>query len=330
VQTAQQTAAARQAAAQQAAAQAAAARVAAAQAAAKPATTAVNAATSAVAPVATLVPQPVAAPPATTPVARTAGAGAAQTVAGGKGASGGAEAAAGGTGSAKNGTLNTVLTSIFSNGSTNSASGGNAKGGGKAPAAGATTPGATTPSAPGTPPSAPRAPAPPPAPSPAVIAVSQNNQGGGALSNSGLGMAQFNDTILTVMGCGRQGTQVACVSELSNQSKTETLMQSSVAWKDAFLIDDRGDRHEWSMGFFLNVDGDKRVDMNIPYGKSAQYVFVFNDVPAKVTKVTLKSATGGLYVEDIPVGDPGANQTASQTPAAAVQAPAQGRQGAKR
>lgn len=149
--------------------------------------------------------------------------------------------------------------------------------------------------------------------------------------SASLGMAQFNETILTVLGCGRQGTQVACVSDLSNQSKTETLVQSSVAWKDAFLIDDRGDRHERAIGFFLNVDGDKRVDMDIPYGKSAKYVFVFNDVPAKVAKVTLKSATGGLYVEDIPVTDPGSNQTASDAPAAAAPSPAQGKpQGGKR
>jgi hypothetical protein len=138
-------------------------------------------------------------------------------------------------------------------------------------------------------------------------------------------MAQFNDTILTVLGCGRQGTQVACVSDLSNQSKTETLVQSSAAWKDAFLIDDRGDRHERAIGFFLNVDGDKRVDMDIPYGKSAKYVFVFNDVPAKVAKVTLRSATGGLYVEDIPVTDAGSDQTASGAPAAAPASPAQGK-----
>jgi hypothetical protein len=74
-----------------------------------------------------------------------------------------------------------------------------------------------------------------------------------------------------------------------------------VLWKDAFIIDDRGDRHQRSSGFFVNVDGDQRQAMDIPYGQSARYIFVFNDVSPKVQQVTLKSATGGLNVENIPV-----------------------------
>jgi hypothetical protein len=138
--------------------------------------------------------------------------------------------------------------------------------------------------------------------SPAAAAGAERTSASGSgLPNGALGVAQFSDTILTVYGCTRQGTQVLCDADLSNQNKTETQVQSSVAWKDAFIIDDRGDRHQRSSGFFVNVDGDQRQAMDIPYGQSARYIFVFNDVSPKVQQVTLKSATGGLNVENIPV-----------------------------
>jgi hypothetical protein len=114
-------------------------------------------------------------------------------------------------------------------------------------------------------------------------------------------VAQYSNTILTVYGCTRQGTQVLCDSDLSNQNTADTQLQSSVAWKDAFIIDDRGDRHQRSSGFFVNVDGDQRANMDVPYGQSARYIFVFNDVSSKVQQITLKSATGGLNVVNIPV-----------------------------
>jgi hypothetical protein len=134
-------------------------------------------------------------------------------------------------------------------------------------------------------------------------------------------MAQFDNTILTVFGCMRQGTQVACDTELSNQNKTETLLQSSAAWTDTLLIDDRGDRHTRSMGFFLNIDGEKRQDMDVPYGQAARYIFVFNDVPAKVSTVSLHSASGGLDVQNIPISDPNAAPAPAAT-ASADSAPA--------
>jgi hypothetical protein len=145
-------------------------------------------------------------------------------------------------------------------------------------------------------------------------------------------MAQFNNTILTVMGCMRQGTQVACDTKLSNENKAETLLQSSQAWTDTLLIDDRGDRHERSMGFFLNIDGEQRADMDVPYGQSARYILVFNDVPAKVSTISLHSPSGGLNVVNIPVSDPNAAAaaTASADPASgpdagATPAPASGK-----
>jgi hypothetical protein len=151
--------------------------------------------------------------------------------------------------------------------------------------------------------------------------------GGEAIASGSLGVAQANDTILTVYGCSRQGTQVMCDTDLSNQNKTNTQVQSSTAWNDAFIIDDRGDRHQRAIGFFLNIDGDKRVDLDIPYGDSARYIFVFNNVSAKVSKVSLHSTAGGLDVEDIPVTDANgapASSTAGANPAGPAAAPASG------
>ncbi len=125
----------------------------------------------------------------------------------------------------------------------------------------------------------------------------------------------------------RQGTQVACDTQLSNQNKSETLVQSSVAWKDAFIVDDRGDRHQRAIGFFLNIDGEQRQDLDIPYGSSARYIFVFNDVSPKVSKVTLRSAVGGLFVQDIPVTTPGAADGTSGGQGAPATATQQGAPG---
>jgi hypothetical protein len=115
--------------------------------------------------------------------------------------------------------------------------------------------------------------------------------------------------ILTVYGCNRLGTQITCDTDLSNQSQTVTQVKSADAWKDVFLVDDKGDRHVRAMGFFLNEAGAQRMDMVIPYGESSRYILVFNNVPAKVSSVTLKSSQSGLDVEGISV-------TASGAPAA--------------
>lgn len=114
-----------------------------------------------------------------------------------------------------------------------------------------------------------------------------------------LGSAQAQNTKLLVYGCARQDTQVACLTELVNQNHQDTLVQAKGIWKDAFIVDDRGDRHARSGAFFLNVDGDQRPQLDISYGKSAQFVLMFDDVQAKVQKVALRSMAGGLDVEDI-------------------------------
>jgi hypothetical protein len=74
-------------------------------------------------------------------------------------------------------------------------------------------------------------------------------------------------------------------------------------WKDAFIVDDRGDRHVRTDGFFLNIDGEQRQQLDVSVGKSARFVLMFDSVPAKVQKVTLRSMTGGLEVQDISLID---------------------------
>ena len=110
--------------------------------------------------------------------------------------------------------------------------------------------------------------------------------------------------------------QVACVTELTNQDTKETLVQSGNIWKDTFIVDDRGDRHQRSNGFFLNIDGEQRPQLDISLGKTARFILMFDGVPTKVQKVTLRSATGGLDVEDISLIPPdaaaGTNTSASQ------------------
>jgi hypothetical protein len=128
----------------------------------------------------------------------------------------------------------------------------------------------------------------------------------------GLGSAQAQSTKLVVYGCGRQDTRVACVTELTNQNQKDTLVQAADAWKDTFIVDDRGDRHQRSAGFFLNVDGDQRQQLDISYGKTARFVLMFDGVQPKVEKVALRSATAGLNVEEIGLVAPNAGAQAGQ------------------
>jgi hypothetical protein len=119
-----------------------------------------------------------------------------------------------------------------------------------------------------------------------------------APQQEGLGSAELQSTKLVVYGCGRHDTQIACVTDLTNENQQDTLVLSDV-WKDAFIVDDRGDRHPRSKSFFLNVDGDQRSQLDIGYGKSARLVLLFDGVQSKVQKVALRCASAGLDVEDI-------------------------------
>ncbi len=54
------------------------------------------------------------------------------------------------------------------------------------------------------------------------------------------------------------------------------------------------------------MDGDQRPQLDISYGRSARFVLLFDGVQTKVQKVALRSATGGLDVEEIALIVPGA------------------------
>jgi hypothetical protein len=90
------------------------------------------------------------------------------------------------------------------------------------------------------------------------------------------------------------------------------LVHADGVWTDAFIVDDRGDRHQRVSGFFLNIDGDQRPQLDISYGKTARFILMFDGVPAKVQKVALRSATGGLDVEEIGLVVPSAGTQAVQ------------------
>lgn len=134
-----------------------------------------------------------------------------------------------------------------------------------------------------------------------------------------LGSAQFGTTKLDIYGCARQDMQVACVTELTNQNPKDTLVKSTDIWKDAFVVDDRGDRHTRSNAFFLNVDGEQRQQLDISNGKTAKFVLMFDQVPTKVQSVALRSQTGNMDVENIglvaPDGAPSATPASAPAPA---------------
>jgi hypothetical protein len=128
-------------------------------------------------------------------------------------------------------------------------------------------------------------------------AGASNAQAG--LPNGALGAATSGTTRLVVYGCGRQDMQVACVTELTNENAKDSLVQSANVWKDAFLVDDRGDRHLRTNGFFLNIDGEQRQQIDISVGKTAKFILMFDNVQTRVQKVALRSQIGGLDVEEI-------------------------------
>ena len=122
-----------------------------------------------------------------------------------------------------------------------------------------------------------------------------------AVSTAVLGVGQSGNTVLMVHGCERRAAQVWCHADISNQNKTNNQLSSSTAWTDAFITDDQGGLHQRTLSFFQNEAGEQRVEQEVPYGQSVHYVFVFDNVPANVSKISLHSAAGGMDVENIPV-----------------------------
>lgn len=200
--------------------------------------------------------------------------------------------------------LASILGAVLANAGSSGANRGTAGGAATAPGGGGTAAG----NQPGT--------AQPVSTAPAASSSPAEATGAGAQSASQqdapplLGSAQAQNTKLLVYGCARQDKQVACLTELVNQNRQSTLMQAAGMWKDTFIVDDRGDRHTRSGAFFLNVDGDQRPQIDISYGKSAQFVLMFDDVQSRVQKVALRSNAGGLDVEDIILATPDATDSA--------------------
>ena len=235
-----------------------------------------------------------------------------------------ANGASTGKGSSVNSTLGTVLGSVFGNG--NSAGTAN---GGKTAKNGATNAANNAPKNTAGQSEAPQA-------TVVADAAGPARRAGVAFGSGALGVGQSSDTLLTVYGCSRMGTQVVCDTDLSNQNNAITQVNGADQWKDVYLQDDAGDNHMRSMGVFENQNGDQRTQITLPYGEKSRYMLVFNGVPANVKSVTLKSAKDTLDVEGIPIASPGAapniqEGAPNQTPPAGMQpadAPASRTQGA--
>jgi hypothetical protein len=129
-------------------------------------------------------------------------------------------------------------------------------------------------------------------------------------------MAQWGNTILTVYGCARQGSTVLCDTDLSNQRQGNTQFNSQY-WYHVFLIDDRGDRHRRASAYFLNADGQPREMLDIPYGQSARFVMVFNDVTPNAATAKLISTGAELNIENISLNGQQAQPAQGGTQAAA-------------
>jgi len=132
---------------------------------------------------------------------------------------------------------------------------------------------------------------------------SGSGAGGGtsqAVASQGgaLGTVQWGQGMLTVYGCGRQGAQVVCDTDFNNQNQNQTHVEINW-WRDAYLVDQFGDRHNRGSAYFVNGEGLPRESIEIPYGQSARYIFVFNDVSPNVAQVSLHSPYGPLDIENI-------------------------------
>ena len=127
-------------------------------------------------------------------------------------------------------------------------------------------------------------------------------------------MGQWGQTILTVYGCTRQGSTVLCDTDLSNQRQGNTEFNSQY-WYHTFLVDDRGDRHRRASAYFLNADGEPRQMLDIPYGQSARFIMVFNDVSPNAGTAKLISTGAELNVENISLNGQQAQPAAAGAPA---------------
>jgi hypothetical protein len=137
-----------------------------------------------------------------------------------------------------------------------------------------------------------------------IPSISGSGSGAGGASQAiasqggALGTVQWGQGMLTIYGCGRQGAQVVCDTDFNNQNQNQTHVEINW-WRDAYLVDQFGDRHNRGSAYFVNGEGLPRESIEIPYGQSARYIFVFNDVSPNVAQVSLHSPYGPMDIENI-------------------------------
>lgn len=116
--------------------------------------------------------------------------------------------------------------------------------------------------------------------------------------NGSLGTFTYGEGMLTVYGCTRQGSQVLCDADFNNQNQRVTQVNTAW-WRDVYLVDQYGDRHQRASAYFVNGAGEPREMLDIPYGQSARYIMVFNDFNPNVGSVGFHSVYGNIDIENM-------------------------------
>ena len=133
--------------------------------------------------------------------------------------------------------------------------------------------------------------------------------------NGSYGSYQYGTGMLTIYGCARQGNQVVCDMDFNNQNQHQTMVNTQW-WRDMYVVDAFGDRHQRGSAYFVNGAGEPRETLDIPYGQTARYIMVFNEVPANAPTVSLHSPYGSIDIENIGLdGGAAAAQGGGQVPA---------------
>lgn len=133
--------------------------------------------------------------------------------------------------------------------------------------------------------------------------------------NGSYGSYQYGTGMLTIYGCARQGNQVVCDMDFNNQNQHQTMVNTQW-WRDMYVVDAFGDRHQRGSAYFVNGAGEPRETLDIPYGQTARYIMVFNEVPANAPTVSLHSPYGSIDIENMGLdGGAAAAQSGGQVPA---------------
>lgn len=112
---------------------------------------------------------------------------------------------------------------------------------------------------------------------------------------------------------------MACDTDFNNQNSRQTQITNNW-WRDAYIVDNFGDRHYRVSGYFVNGEGQPRETIDIPYGQSARYIMMFNDVSQNVSTVSLHSQWGNLDIENMSLDGAAVENASAQAPAASPSA----------